>query len=977
VSRLLHGELPAREAAEGWAHVAQCDSCALIVTRERAANDTPSTVAESADARLPPASASDLPRGASVGRYVILDRLAVGGMGVVYAAWDPELNRKVALKLLRALATDGGAALGHARLLREAQAMARLSHPSVVAVHDVGSFGDRVFVAMELVEGGTLRQWVKAKPRSWREVTEVLVKAGRGLVAAHAAGLVHRDFKPDNILVDEDGRVRVTDFGLARLADPSAPPAPSPVVTPAARPSALAPSPTPASDDSGRSSPPPPPVPGASTSSLESPLTQAGTVMGTPRYMSPEQHRGEPTDPRGDQFSFCVTLWEALYDATPFPGRERIDIAAAIVSGRIADPPDPRGVPRWVDRIARRGMSPEPAQRYPSMEELLAALSADPGARRRRFAAVAVLGLVVVGTVLASREAARRQSLVCKGAEEQLAGVWDAPRRAAMETAFRATRVPFAAGAAKLAGESLDGYAARWARARVDACEATRVRKEQTEEALSLRIECLDQRRSDLAALAGVLATADTAVVGRAAQAVAALDPVEGCANVTALRAPVRPPDARVQGEVARLRERASEVKALSGAGRYAEAVAVARPLADAAKRLGYRPLEGELQLLLGAALQGQTNYPASIPALSDAILAAEAGRDRSTAARAATTLFSAFYAAARYPEGAFWERYAVAALEARGGGDGVEIDLLNGRAMRALEEGHNPEAVELLERALSLAEQLYGAESLAARLPLLNLGVAASMRGDDQKARQLLERTVSLDEKILGMDHPTLATSLQELASVYRAGGDAARAQALLERARAICLAAYGPDAMRTATVEVGLGELLFDGGKTEEAERLHRHAVAAIEKAVGHSNPQTATALHALGIDLAKLGRSDEAIATLRESVAIEEQALGKDNPATADDVATLGSVLLEAGRTREARVQLERALAAHEASPTPADLLGENRFALAQALWPTPPERKRSRRLAEQALADFGTIPGGAARATAVRRWLEAHR
>src|SRR4051812_10268762 len=240
-----------------------------------------------------------LPRGSAVGRYVVLERIGSGGMGVVYAAYDPELDRKVALKLLR---PDRAGAAGEAalRLQRGAQAIARLSDPHVVAVYDAGTFGDQVFVAMELMEGRTLRQWLGEGKRGWREIVDVFVAAGRGLAAAHAAGLVHRDFKPDNVLLGTDGRVKVADFGLARPvgdADPGGGEA------------ALMESP-------------------GSRGLLATPLTEWGVAMGTPAYMAPEQLRGERADARSDQFSFCVALWEALYGRKPFAGesfREMLD----------------------------------------------------------------------------------------------------------------------------------------------------------------------------------------------------------------------------------------------------------------------------------------------------------------------------------------------------------------------------------------------------------------------------------------------------------------------------------------------------------------------------------------------------------------------------------------------------------------------------------------------------------------------------
>ncbi len=233
-----------------------------------------------------------LPRGTLVGRYVVLDVLGEGGMGVVYRAFDPELDRMVAVKLLQA--KPGGsqsAAGGQAWLLREAQALARLSHPNVVAVHDVGSLpGDQVFVAMELVAGKTLREWLKT-PRSWRDVMPIMLEAGAGLVAAHHAHLIHRDFKPDNVIVGEDGRARVMDFGLARLRPDDAEP------TPASRSSDLQ---------------------IESRSPLTAELTIAGTVVGTPAYMAPELYRGEGAGARSDQFAFGVALYEALFRARPY-----------------------------------------------------------------------------------------------------------------------------------------------------------------------------------------------------------------------------------------------------------------------------------------------------------------------------------------------------------------------------------------------------------------------------------------------------------------------------------------------------------------------------------------------------------------------------------------------------------------------------------------------------------------------------------
>ena len=247
-----------------------------------------------------------LPRGATLGRYVILERLGEGGMGVVYSTYDPELNRRVALKLVRRV--PGRGSTEQARLLREGQALARLSHPNVVAVYDVGVHDDRVFVAMELVEGETLRAWVARASRTWREILGVFVQAGRGLAAAHAAGIIHRDFKPDNVLVGADGRVRVADFGLAH--EEGAPLVATGVV-------------------GGEVS-----SEGASSMSL----TARGSLVGTPRYMSPEQIGRESLDARTDQFAFCASLWEALHGSPPFGSEDLLDLYRDIRDGKFREP---------------------------------------------------------------------------------------------------------------------------------------------------------------------------------------------------------------------------------------------------------------------------------------------------------------------------------------------------------------------------------------------------------------------------------------------------------------------------------------------------------------------------------------------------------------------------------------------------------------------------------------------------------------
>jgi serine/threonine-protein kinase len=326
---------------------------------------------------------------ARLGRFFVLRKLGEGGMGAVYLGYDESLDRRVALKLLHRRAGSP------VFLQREGQALGRLAHPNVVAVHEIGEHEGRVFLAMELVEGPTLSAWLAEEERPFAALLEVFVQAGSGLQSAHAAGLVHRDFKPDNVLIGKDGRARVADFGIAAPAFVDAPP------------------------DSGGAS-----EVHQSPSAFATPLTADGALVGTPAFMSPEQIRGERATPAGDQWSFCVALYRAAYGAPPFPDAELAELLRSVTEDRPAPPPRRAGVPEWLAPIVLRGLARDPAARFPSMDALLAAIDAhrprdpdlDPAAvraGRRSMAAVAfLLSLSIAGVVFGV------------GRERVLAGRW-------------------------------------------------------------------------------------------------------------------------------------------------------------------------------------------------------------------------------------------------------------------------------------------------------------------------------------------------------------------------------------------------------------------------------------------------------------------------------------------------------------------------------------------------------------------------
>ena len=467
----------------------------------------------------PEAGGGKLPFGERVGRYLVLDVLGRGGMGVVYAAYDPVLDRKIAVKVL-SYVDDGD---GRARMQREAQALARLTHTNVITVHDVAEHEGATYIAMEIVEGGTLRDWCAG--RSWRDVVTGYVAAARGLAAAHTAGLVHRDFKPDNVLVGKDGRIRVTDFGLARAVGDLARP-----IEPGMSP----------------------------TSPLSDKLTVEGAVMGTPSYMAPEQIDGGTVDARSDQFAWCVALWEALYDVQPFPSTGNLALRAAAIQTDKPVVPQHKVVPPSVGRALVRGMAAEPKDRWPDLNALLDELErADAravphrprrrrrGARRGRADRGVRARSHVVGTGrradLRGTAGASAATLVDARAEEQGRG-----RRS--RRSRRAVRRPTPSPPLDA---KLVAWRARWQRTAVASCEASTIGM-QSAAMLDLRGGCLARRRAELDNLMDVLATPTRAVVEHAPSlTLPDLDPCDAAAELAGV-AP-QPRDPRIATLAARL----------------------------------------------------------------------------------------------------------------------------------------------------------------------------------------------------------------------------------------------------------------------------------------------------------------------------------------------------------------------------------------------------------------------------------------
>ncbi|GMU58770.1 MAG: hypothetical protein AMXMBFR34_05330 [Myxococcaceae bacterium] len=931
------------------------------------------------------------PAGSRIGRYVVLDVLGVGGMGLVYAAYDPVLDRRVAIKVLLSPrgSSAGSNTEGRSRLLREAQAMAQLSHPNVVPVYDVGTDQQSVFVAMELIRGVTLNTWLKDNKPSWRVVLNAFLGAGRGLEAAHAAGLVHRDFKPTNVLMGEDGRARVTDFGLARSTRTA-----SSDSQPALR------------EESSDSI------------SLETPLTHVGAVMGSPGYMAPEQYDGADTSPATDQYGFCVSLYEALYGQRPFHGPDLGTLGKLAREAQVPAPPRGSPVPAWLFPVLVRGLAASPAQRHPSMTALLDALSRDPARARRRVLVVAGLALVLSGASSGWWWWSQRSVRECRATAEKLLAVWNDEARERSQAAFDATGKSFARVSWENARDTLDLWAGAWSAARVDACDATRVRREQSEAQLALRLGCLDRRLDELHTLAQELASADAELVGHAADAVARLTPLSGCANLKGLEARARLlPEA--QEAVSRLEQQLAEGRLLVAMGRLGPARERIVPAVAAAEQLAVPTFQAEALHALGELELEASRYVEARAAWERAAGQALAAGDDALAARILTAMVSLVgWRLERPPEGLVLASLAAGVLAHQGGERSVEVALDEARGDAQWQAGERAAALASYQRALAGALSLQGPSSNDVARLHSSVGWVLMEQGHLEQARREFEASRGIRERNQGSEHPSLGGTWNELGSLASQEGDYARAVAAYERSREIHEQALGPRAFPVTRALLNTAEDLISGGRAAEAEpflaraaenlaaeaspppsgRLQlarirgmlalargrtleavaesRHALQIAEQQYGAEHPDTAACLVPLGRALVASSKPLEALATFERYRAMTEK-LGLTGGRDSAEVLRLTAAALTAlGRAREALPVLERALERLETIEGNQVLRAEVRLALAHAVWTTGGEQPRARSLAEEAEQTFKFAAHAEGQRRA-RAWLDAHR
>ncbi|MBX7084626.1 MAG: tetratricopeptide repeat protein, partial [Nannocystaceae bacterium] len=882
---LLAGALDEARRRRLHAHLDRCADCrALLVALAplgRAAPQVASAPTEPEGAPLQPARRHD----PHFGHFTLLEPLGHGGMGTVWAAYDEALGRRVALKLVRPHEALAGDSHGVApdreaarRLLREAQAMAALSHPGVVVVHEVGTRGDEVYVAMELVDGGTLAQWLAAQPRPWPAIVRMFVAAGRGLAAAHAAGMVHRDFKPANVLVRSDGRPCVTDFGLVHGRHGEAETVPT-----------RAP---------------------ADALDWSQTLTQTGVVMGTPRYMAPEQLAARPTGPRTDQFSFCVALSEALAQHHPFGDDVRTWLEG-LRAGRVIEPRLPRQVPGRIVRALRRGLAFAPEQRFATMDALLAQLEAALTLRRR--VATTVAGAAVVGlAALAGFTAARPGTRAC-AQQESFGQSWRDPARQARVREATFARAHADASWPRIVAH-LDAQLDAGAQLLGQLCARLDAPPDPTAAADERALQCLRMHDQQLDAVVELLAT-DEAI--EPLDVIYGLRPVHACTEVSALASVPLPPPQGDEAEVRALLRRVAAARARAWGGAAEVAITQLQAILVEAERLGYAPLLAEVHRTLGTALEVQ-DVDRALEHLRQAYaLALRSGADVDVIAALINLAHELADRAGRQDEAQWLVDEADAWIERLGLREGPQTYVVRSTIARV--RGDMPTAIALGARAVELAEAQDAGPAVRSTVHA-NLGAmqAESYRLAD--AREHLQRAWEIADAAYGPSHSrTLRARTNLVGLAFREG----RYDEAVAAGRAV-LAAYA-DAGIVALPEIAvthtmLGLVARMQGRYDEAREHDEQALAIRRRVFGPEHRLVAESLEKLALDAVGdgSGSADErerAVELMRSAVALRERVHGRDHSATALATMELSKVLRGAGHLREAADAADAALAVLE--------------------------------------------------------------
>ena len=865
IAAYVDGELGRDAIAHVDRHIDGCESCrgqlsavavapvlrSFVATRTLSESRAPTAVAVGSYPGTVVRGADPAP-GSALGRYVVDAVIGRGGMGVVVRAYDPELDRQVAIKIVDPAASSGAWRAG---LRAEAQAMARLRHPNVVAVHDVGSVGDRVFVAMELVEGASLGTWRAGRGRD--AALGACVAAGRGLVAAHAAGVVHGDVKPDNILVDRDGRAMIADFGLARAI--------------------------------------------ASTAG-----GAAGdrALCGTPAYMAPELFAGAPADVRSDQFAFAVTVYECVAGARPWRGDSLDALRAAITAG---PPPRPAGVPPGLWAAIARGLATDPAARHSTLAAFVAELARQlaPARRRRRWIAAGVAAVVVAGGAVAA--------VAVAGPDDRAACADPIERTAPVARAAAPLCGTVALPGCAALAQALDGKLAAWRASHRAVCRATRDGAQSTA-LLDARMRCLDRALAAHAALVDQLVPRPlpaTAVPDAMVAAKGLADPAR-CETAEAGRYPAPPADRAAA--IADGQRRVDAAFADHAIGRYRSGLAALTAHEAAIRALAYPPLTASLDHILGTLQRDVGDLAAAELAFEHALrTAAEIGDDVTSA----TVLLELAHLVAedrQEPDrGAELLRAASAAVVRAGNLAELEARYLMQRAGIAEQRGDLAAAAGDLARAAEL--RVTTGDRAETAVALMRLGVVEAQLGRSTEGRAHCTEALAAMRDTLGADHPMTAHAESQLGIVHAIEADYVAARRHWVAALASLERSVGADSPETVNTLMNLADVSRILREPEAAKGFFDRAIAIADRAP--DDPANLRIRLQVARQRLAAGEGEEALAALTEIAARAEAVLGPKHTDTADAYVALARAYYTVDRMFDARTAFERAVELHRAA------------------------------------------------------------
>ncbi|MDB4958375.1 MAG: serine/threonine protein kinase [Myxococcales bacterium] len=924
-------------------HAGSCETCHAVISDlvgDITAADSALAETSSSWTSLPVASADPT----KIERYEVVRRLGAGAMGVVFEAHDPELDRALAIKLLRPGASAD-------RLRREAQALAKLTHPNVVGVYDVGPYGDGAFVAMELVDGMTLRAWLRA-PRTTAQILDVIVQTARGVEAAHREGIVHRDLKPDNIFVSHDDEVRVGDFGLARSDG------------------------APQSEGGG----------GGVTGAVE--LTHTGTMLGTPAYMAPEQAYGEAIA-ASDQFSLCVTAWEALYGQRPFTGRTVDELIEAARTGKLVEPTSKRRVPRRIQRALRRGLAGEPEARHPSVAALIAALSP----RATRWPMFAAGGVVLCVAAAVGTIDGARQPDPCSDAGS-LAIVWSPVRRLQLQAALG--KVPGGAAAFVITAlHDIDAYVRDWSELRHQTCVATHVRHERTPDVAAQIGLCLDRGATIARRLIDSVELDHTIDAAKLLTQLEGLAPVEHCLSTTAVTHPT-PLLAELQTKLADLDLQQRTINAPLVGVDLQLLIKSARAIGEAALTSETLNLVGSTELVRGESTAAERD-------LHEALLLADAARDDRLRARAAARLVDLLVRTGRVREAIAQRDVAVSARDRAGGDPLTDVLVERGTALIARASSDAAAEIRAFRRILEIQVTAHGSVSFAAIGALEDLAYALERSGNPEFQTVLDQEGSAIRALMVASGETEDATQMASGNAMLR--GD--YVTAVRDAEAAVTMAMRSPDA-GTPSLISDLAMTYEAAGNFVEAHRAYGDAARMIDGLPEESRniPLLVDALEGEGrsglesiemsddSDTAKANLATTSLAVTDRGLVLAKQ-IGESYKPSVDALeGQRGRALVALARWKEALPVLRAALDRTELEqPRRPFSVAMRSFMLARTLWAIGDDKDRdhARVLAKEAAEAFVEARAQFAsratlvtmvqildrRAAALRAWRDTHR